>query len=693
MKNFLEQLRNQLKLFLLDKINWILPAAAFIMLFTNTAFKDHKIYSPLYFNRNIASLFVYLSIIYSGLCARFFLTEASDNHHVQWTRPYFRKDFVLVKFFSAYFGVSLFLSPVALILILRGLPFNDLSGLLQGFSLWLMQFIPTFLFVTAFSILIGLILRRTAPAMALSLAVILWLGIRTTSWSDLLNYTPHETYELIFGFGPALESLLVNRLFFTIVSIALLFFCLLLGYFRLPASKGKVRMGMIAPVSVIAVLSIISAALLGQHLHTLGKYITANPDIITLRKQQEFCDALRDYRLEIEIDRKGSITKALASVQLEQRLEPENYLLLIDSLKDQGVQIRETDVGEFQISYQGKFILPNYAYSSRLKEQGAALSGFLPGAFLDRAMMLMLAHGQWHPFSRCNLNALSLTVPRELEVNYHSAAYTSDAGDQKTYHWQSELPEVLFIAGGAYQESELNGQRALVQSHVGEKNLSEYRSSQERLLLFWDHIHEGAPISGRVLVLPLFLRSSFFDQSGNFFLRSVPVVYTLPFVSPDRQEIESNVDIVQAWWTQGRNDPTLEICFYQRFYCETPHPDLPDDKSVLPFLYYTSIKLASERKPEIVDAEEIISFYQRFIMDGSTLDLVPRIFSGENANELLVKTAKLDRCIGSSAYWKMLTEVRNASDGVWMTYEELSRAIEISTGYNLDKLEAQCPGN
>ena len=105
------------------------------------------------------------------------------------------------------------------------------------------------------------------------------------------------------------------------------------------------------------------------------------PDIITLRKQQEFCDALRDYRLEIEIDRKGSITKALASVQLEQRLEPENYLLLIDSLRDQGVQIRETDVGEFQISYQGKFILPNYAYSSRLKEQGAALSGFLPGAF------------------------------------------------------------------------------------------------------------------------------------------------------------------------------------------------------------------------------------------------------------------------------------------------------------------------
>ena len=137
----------------------------------------------------------------------------------------------------------------------------------------------------------------------------------------------------------------------------------------------------------------------------------------------------------------------------------------------------------------------------------------------------------------------------------------------------------------------------------------------------------------------------------------------------------------------------MEICFYQRFYCETPHPDLPDDKSVLPFLYYTSIKLASERKPEIVDAEEIISFYQRFIMDGSTLDLVPRIFSGENANELLVKTAKLDRCIGSSAYWKMLTEVRNASDKVWMTYEELSRAVEISTGYNLDKLEAQCPGN
>jgi hypothetical protein len=69
----------------------------------------------------------------------------------------------------------------------------------------------------------------------------------------------------------------------------------------------------------------------------------------------------------------------------------------------------------------------------------------------------------------------------------------------------------------------------------------------------------------------------------------------LPDATPSKLEIEAALEVIQAWWSQGTDDPSLQNCLFKRFSCLQPTRSAPDDKSVMPFLYYFSLKLTSEQ--------------------------------------------------------------------------------------------------
>lgn len=71
--------------------------------------------------------------------------EVSKQSQIQWARSSFRANLVLVKFFAMFFGVLILLLPTLVIMLIRGVSFNNLAGLVQGASIWFYLFTSTFL--------------------------------------------------------------------------------------------------------------------------------------------------------------------------------------------------------------------------------------------------------------------------------------------------------------------------------------------------------------------------------------------------------------------------------------------------------------------------------------------------------------------------------------------------------------------
>ncbi len=175
MINYLRQITFQFVVFLREKIHWLLLVLGLIFLFTSANFGNNDTFSPAYINSISGGIFLFTSIVYGVFATRFFLMEVSDQSQIQWARSRFRTDFILAKFFAMFFGALVLLLPTLVIMLIRGAAFNNLAGLLQGAAVWIYLFVPTFLFVTALSIVSGLLLRKPALAMILTLLCLIGL--------------------------------------------------------------------------------------------------------------------------------------------------------------------------------------------------------------------------------------------------------------------------------------------------------------------------------------------------------------------------------------------------------------------------------------------------------------------------------------------------------------------------------------
>lgn len=239
MINYLRQIKFQFIIFLQERIHWLLLVLGLIFLFTSANFRNNDTFSPAYINYITGGIFLFTSIVYGVFATRFFLIEVSDQSQIQWARSRFRTDFISAKFFAMFFGALVFLLPTLVIMLIRGAAFNNLAGLLQGAAVWIYLFVPPFLFVTALSIISGLLLRKPALAMILTLLCLIGLVVRQTDVPDLLMYQAYDSYGLLFGYGPIRETLLLNKGYFSCLSIGLLLIALLIGHFILPANKAK----------------------------------------------------------------------------------------------------------------------------------------------------------------------------------------------------------------------------------------------------------------------------------------------------------------------------------------------------------------------------------------------------------------------------------------------------------------------
>ena len=692
MVNFLRQLRFQFNIFLQEKIHWLLFILGLIFLFTSANFRNNDTFSPAYINSICGGIFLFTSIVYGVFATRFFLMEVSNQSQIQWVRSGFRTTFITVKFFAAFFGVLVLLLPTLVIMLISGASFNSFAGLLHGATVWVYLFVPTFLFVTALSIFSGLLFRKPALAMTFTLLCLIGNVIRQTSWQDLLMYLPAGVYGLLFGYGPIRETLQLNRGYFLCLSISLLLLALLIGHFVLPANKGKLKWKDAGIWLFLVLFFIAGTYFLGSRLNYQGKFIVVGPDLETLNKHNEICEALETYELTVTINERGYIEKGSALVQLRREVNINEHLLLLQSLKAKPVTVEETSEGVYLIEYEGGFVLPNYSYSRLIQSPETALVGFLPGGYIDHSRLLLLSHGQWHPFSKCDLTGLVLTIPETFTVNYSSADTSSIENGMVNLHWEKSLPEVLIIAGADYEEGDLNGQNALLPKWLDLETRKHYELFQTMFARLIEHVDADTREKEKIVILPI-VGSSILDKNGTFFLRSTPVTLFLPEATPAKLEIEAALEVIQAWWSQGIDNPSLQNCFFESYSCLQPVGSVPDDKSMMPFLYYFSLKLASEQSPETVDLESIIQLYQKISTDPASAFAVPRLFDKEEERKLIATLFQLDKCMSDGELWTVLSTLKEEKSSIWMDYEDLVSGIQQLTGYNFERLGQQCPSN
>jgi len=390
------------------------------------------------------------------------------------------------------------------------------------------------------------------------------------------------------------------------------------------------------------------------------------------------------------INDRGTIEKGLALVKLKKDVNIHEHLLLLPSLKAKPVTVEESSEGRYRIEYEGDFILPNYSYSILTQAPEIMSVGFLPGGYIDHSRLLLLSHGQWHPFSKCDLTGLELTIPDTFTVNYSSADTSSTENGMVHFQWEKRLPEVLIIAGADYEEGDLNGQNALLPKWLDLDTRKHYELIQSKFTGLMEHVAAETSRKNSIIILPI-VNSSVLDKDGTFFLRSAPATMFLQEATPAKMEIEAALEVIEAWWSQSTDDSSLQKCFFQPFSCLQTTRSVPDDKCIMPFLYYFSLKLASEQNPEKVDLEPIIQLYQTIRTDPSSAFAVPRLFDKEEDVKLIVTLSQLDKCVSDEGLWNVLAKTKDAKTSIWMDYKELVSSIKQLTGYDLERLERQCP--
>lgn len=678
MKAFFTQLLAQWKLFIREKVNWYFAALTFFLILLTNPISEFSKSTAFSIMENSATYIAYVAcLLFVSLYLRFFLKEVSGGYAIQWSRNRFSDGFVTVKALVGMLGFMVLLLPAFGWVLGISLAFYGTAETLTAIKIWLLFLLPTAAFIVGLSSLLGLLIRRVEICSVIVTVYLAFLLTRYPDAGNLLIFVPSVTINSpLISFGPEMELLIWHQAFYIFLALVLLTAAQLLANSSLPRVRSKQRPVKTLTRVVFLCLTTFLLVLSVSKVSCLQTIRSMKPD---LQKQQELASACADfenYTLQLQLASDGSITSAVAEVRLssDRNLESLNMLnagFTLDSFSLAG------NPEKARLEYHGKLVLPYYTYTRYMVQPEIAQLGFTPGAYLADNLIFLQSRGEWHPYSLCVPDEVSLVIPENMEVNYTSVIQTETRNGLTTYYWKAPLPNYLIIANAGF--SQIGENEAIRYIPEGSPSDPDTFSGTYLSLLEAARLYLPGMNDETITFIPLpLIKHSAYTPKNNTLIVPENSTWVNPYY---RGGQNAALDILQAWWC--RQEACTEMAYgllrpSGKQFTSTMVPgedpsaeELPDTTS-LPLLYFAGMCLAEEAQVSEVDKQAEIESY-RLIVKGE-LAIPDRLFSQDDQDTLL-KLADFEEDYGSEAFWELFKLASEKTHAGWLDNKTLLELI------------------
>lgn len=468
---FLKSFTAQWKLFVRDKVNWLITLLVLVNVLLANPIPELPETTALGYAENTATITGYIaSLLFVILYLRFFLNETATGHNYLWSRNAFGDNYLLLKAGVGVAGFLTLIAPTVCVTFVLSIAFFGIANALSAIWVWFLILLPPICFVIGLCSLIGLLINRVLIASGL---IIIYLGFvltRPVNLGNLLIFIPSvQKGSALIGFGPETEMFIYQRLFYVSIPLFLLTVALVLTDLRLPRIRPKHSWIAVVSVAVLGVMALSLSFRWGSKVLELQRLRFAEPNLQIHQSLESACADFQSYRLNLELTADGTIASGLAEVVLPSGRDLSALSLLNSGLMVDRFAISGGDPLRIELQYHGSFVVPYYAYTVYDLPKEIDQIGHAPGAYLEKNMIFLQKLGEWHPYALCQPDEITLSMPADITINYNSADTETIDGNMRRLQWQQPSAEILPIAGVNYQIEEQENQRIYLSPDAGHR--------------------------------------------------------------------------------------------------------------------------------------------------------------------------------------------------------------------------------
>lgn len=708
MLTFLRAIKFEWKIQCSQRSNWLLALAFMSIFWLGFRLQELTIRSSIGFSVSTAQgLGLFGSLFVAVISVHNLLRETHRGFDHFWSRSQPAISYTWIKFFGSILTVFTFLTPT-LLCFLALLLFNfGFGALLPGLKVWLILIGPTFLFILSFSLLVSLLIRTNVIATVVLALVVAGDLVQNFDVTSLLAFAPYDIYtSAAIGFGPDNSFVLLNRALYLSLTLLICILSSIVSRYRLPVIANKKN-----PASTVfkifMVVSLVASswwiAVRYLHLSEIAN-IPANPTEHILQRKE--CALFESYKIELVLNETGRISSGIALL----KLYPANSQITVPVTLNHGLEMTETqfvsnnmlivkpestlaDNGhEIKIQYQGKMIIPRFAYTTFYQEQDVAALGFEAGFYADSNYAFILDKGTWHPFSECSPDSITITIPNSYSFIYSSADTTKKNMGTSLSIWSSPTPGVLLLAGNYPQTIKDEAWNILLPNRFLPETtqlllLDIYQSAIVHLA---KHVSEPENAHKQIIVIPLLRHTYQQDALTTIFiperlslLRELIVTGNDFIVLRNNNDLVSSValDVITSWWCEEGCCPELSNYMLAK---HTQNGERQEDYLVYSLLYYTSLQLSNEMDNQII-VGEIVSLYETALDDPLRRVKLPLRLPPESIRILSQLNTLWDQT-SPQDFWQLMEECRKQSESEPIQMDEFAKLVNIITGHEFQNL-------
>ncbi len=650
-----------------------------------------------------------------------FLREFKPEYDVLWTRSFSIYAYILGKFLGICLVVATALLPVGLWVAGLMVNLHGIQSILYQVKEWTVILAPTLVFILAITFLVGFLFRRplwTSLIMILFTVGILAMNLNVT---HLLGFAPYGVYvSPLIGYGPDSRLVTLHQVFYLELSVLSLLIVLLMAHLQAPRQEKK-----ISPVWKL-ILSALAVGMLLVSIHTASnfqiesKQLSENPPVNSLEAETMECSFLRSYQIQLELNQKteslsGEVVFHMqpdaTSMQIPIRL---NSGLIISKIKTTPPGIEAEVVGNtlmlafpqelngqdvsLSLAYSGNIRAPRYSYDNLYLSPELSVAPFLPGGYMDGETAFLVRDGNWHPFSWCAPDQLSIAW---LGAPASGIVQTADRIESSPDHtmlvWDQQPPHPLFVASQNYETIQIGGGILFAApDHISDRELEAvyfpYPALLKQVDLFLQE--EARPTSQpyQIAIVPLLNYDSYDPSSGVYLIPETRKV-TQILVKNNKQP-ETNLDtpqllyqrwvatdVLRAWWCSS--DPCLQLQADSSFPGQSWISGWEDQPVLDALISYASLRLAEPLVSEEFIDEEIAARQQALADTTFWTGLnLPFVLPSET-NNLVVRLHGLWEQTGPELFWQLVREYHQKFGNTSLPEEDFARFVVEVTGTKL----------
>jgi len=306
--------------------------------------------------------------------------------------------------------------------------------------------------------------------------------------------------------------------------------------------------------------------------------------------------------------------------------------------------------------------------------------------------------GNWHPFSSCQLDALTVTwtdAPTQIE---HTADNETSTPEGLTLHWE-DPPRPLLASSPTYETTLMLGVELTtppfdIPKRQMEAVYAPYAALLTRLTSLLKETSADAP-EGQLVKVPLLKYDRYDPQTGTYWIagHNAPILLrnsadslTDAIYDPTQLYMRWTADtMMRTWWCQTQACPVFQNQGYENSLAGyTADPIEMGQQEYQPVLNALASYAALRLSEPLVDegfVEQEMAARQRALDENMFwVQLRFPLASSSNVNDMMIRLDGLWEAAGPKAFWTLVQEYQHTYGTTSLSIADFETFVEQTTG-------------